>query len=580
MKLSQGFWQTYKEIPAEAQIISHQLMLRAGLIHKSAAGIYNYLPVGYRSIRKIEQIVREEMDRAGALELLMSVVTPRDLWEESGRWDKMGDEMVSFKDKGGRSLCLSPTNEEVCVDIFRKVIKSYKSLPLNLYQINTKFRDEIRPRFGLMRGREFTMKDAYSFDMDKEGMDTSYKTMYETYERIFTRCGLEYFVVQADPGHMAEAHCQTHEFQVIAQSGEDEIVYCAKSAYAVNRELAATLRPPLSFDKNERPLTSLSTPHQDSIEKVCHFLQKPGHQALKSLLYLGLKGDKKEAVLIQLLGDDELNEVKLKNFLGADQVVIASEQVLEKYGFVRGYMGAAHLPSSSPPLRVLFDKAVDLEAFYIAGGGKKDTHWDGFCPRRDGDVEKFEVASLRLSQAGDLTEDGQGVVEIKRGIEVGHIFQLGDLYSKTLGARVLDEQGKQKAPFMGCYGIGVTRVMSAIIEQCHDDKGIIWPKAVAPYHLSLLLIGKSNEIKEEGEKLYETLQNEGYEVLYDDRSVGIGFKFKDAELLGLPFSVVLGEKVFQKSGELEIIERKSGKKIMSKRENILSTLKELYGVAP
>ncbi len=574
MKLSKGFWQTYKETPAEAQIPSHRLMLRTGLIHKSAAGIYDYLPMGYRSIRKIEQIVREEMDRAGAYELLMSVVTPGELWQESGRWDKMGDEMLTFKDKGGRDLCISPTNEEAVTNIFRKTIKSYKQLPLNLYQINTKFRDEIRPRFGLMRGREFTMKDAYSFDVDKKGMDASYEAMYQAYCAIFDRCGLDYSAVEADAGNIGSADSKTHEFQVIAETGEDEIVYCEETSYAANRERATTLRPKLSFDEANNAVKEVPTPGMATIEDVCRFLKKPQHHSIKSLVYSGVKGNDEEIVLIQLLGDDELNEIKLKNFLGVDHVTPASDNILEKYGLPKGYIGAVGLKT---PMRIIFDQAINRDASYVAGALKVDTHFEGFIPSRD--VQDFQVADLRLAQQGDFTEVGKGAVAIKRGIEVGHIFQLGDLYAKALGVTVLDQNGKSLAPLMGCYGIGVTRIIAAAIEQNHDEKGIIWPKSIAPYDLYLALIGKSEDIKAEGEELYQLLKTEGYEVVYDDRNSGAGFKFKDAELLGLPLTVVLGEKTFKASGELEIVERKSGKKSLVKKEELIKKIKELYQAA-
>ncbi len=577
MRLSRGFWQTYKESPADAQIPSHRLMLRAGLVHKAAAGLYNQLPMGRRSIRKIEEIVRQEMDRAGAFELLASVVTPGDLWRESGRWEKMGDELLSFKDKSGADLCLSPTNEEAVSDIFRKSVKSYKQLPLNLYQINTKFRDELRPRFGLMRAREFVMKDAYSFDIDQQGMDASYQAMYRAYCAIFERCGLDFVAVEADAGNMAGGDSQTHEFQVLADTGEDQIVcvpQLGQDGYAANRERAETVRQVPDFDFAKTALQSISTPGTDTIKKVCDFLGKPPHHALKALVYSYLAEGEEKIVLLQLLGDDELSETKLKNYLGGEPVAPATDALLERHRLPKGYIGAAKMPS---PLRVIFDRAVNLDASYVAGACQSDTHFQGVIPSRD--VADFEVADLRLAREGDLTPDGKESVTIKRGIEVGHIFQLGDLYSKALKVSVLDKNGRATAPLMGCYGIGVTRIIAAVIEQHHDDKGIVWPKSIAPYDLSLVLVGKSESIKKKGEEIYQNLQAAGLDVLYDDRDAGAGFKFKDAELLGLPLTVVLGEKTFNASGELEIITRKNLQKTLVGESQLTDKVCQLHRTA-
>ena len=570
MKLSNGFWQTYKETPADAEIPSHQLMMRSGMIHKSAAGIYNYLPMGYRTVRKIEQIVREEMDRAGAYEVCMSVVTPGELWKESGRWDKMGSEMLTFKDKGDRDLCISPTNEEAIADIFRKTVKSYKNLPINLYQINTKFRDEIRPRFGLMRGREFTMKDAYTFDIDKAGMDVSYEAMYKAYCRIFERMDFEYSAVEADAGNMGSADSKTHEFQVIADTGEDEIIYCAETGYAANSERAQTKRANLEFHKTDETIKEVDTPEMATIEDVCNFLKVPQHHSLKSLVYSAVTGVDEEIVLVQLLGDDELNEVKLKNYLGCDHVAPAVDMMLEKLSLPKGFIGPVGLEY---PMKIIFDEAVDLDGAYTAGALKVDKHISNLVPSRD--VKDYLVADLRLSKKGDLTMDGKGSVDVKRGIEVGHIFQLGDKYTKALGITVLDSNGKQATPLMGCYGIGITRIAAAAIEQNHDEKGIIWPKEIAPYHVYFALIGKTDEIKSEANGIYEELLSAGIETVYDDRKAGAGFKFKDSDLLGLPLRVVLGERDYKESGNLEIVERKSGAKHFCKKEDLVATVKDL-----
>ena len=368
MKLSRSIWQTYKEVPAEAEIPSHQLMIRAGLIHKSGSGLYSYMPFGYKVIKKIENIVREEMDATGSQEVLMSVVTPGELWQESGRWEKMGGEMLKFKDKADRDLCISPTNEETVTDIFRKTVKSCKQLPQSVYQINTKFRDEIRPRFGLMRAREFTMKDAYTFHMDKDCLDKGYEAIYKAYENSFTRMGFEFAAVEADAGNMGDADAKTHEFQVIADTGEDTIIYCAKTGYAANIEKADTLREELSFDLETKELKEVETPNMATIEDVCNFLKAPQHQSIKSLLYSVKTGEDEEIVLLQLLGDDELNDLKLKNFLGADEVLPTEEMKLKKLGFVKGFMGAANMPTK---IRVLVDKAVNQDAFYSTGANKK-----------------------------------------------------------------------------------------------------------------------------------------------------------------------------------------------------------------
>ena len=475
-----------------------------------------------------------------------------------------------FKDKSGADLCLSPTNEEAVSDIFRKSVKSYKQLPLNLYQINTKFRDELRPRFGLMRAREFVMKDAYSFDIDRASMDASYQAMYRAYCTVFERCGLTFVAVEADAGNMAGGDSQTHEFQVLADTGEDQIVYGPKSGYAANREKAETLREVPDFDFEKMPLQTVSTPGMDTIKKVCDFLGKPPHHSLKALVY----AHGEEIVLLQLLGDDELSETKLKNYLGGGQVAPATDAQLERNGLPKGYIGAAEMKH---PVRTIFDRAVNLDASYVAGACQKDTHFQGVVPSRD--VTDFEVADLRLAREGDLSPQGQDKVVIKRGIEVGHIFQLGDLYSKALKVSVLDKNGRAVAPLMGCYGIGVTRIIAAVIEQHHDDKGIVWPKNIAPYDLSLVVVGKSESIKKKGEEIYHSLQAAGLDVLYDDRDAGAGFKFKDAELLGLPLTVVLGEKTFNSSGELEIIERKGLQKTLAHESQLASKVCELHRMA-
>lgn len=572
MKLSKSVWQTYKEIPNEAEIPSHQLMLRAGLIHKMGSGLYTYMPFAYRTVRKIENIVREEMDNIGGQEILMNVVTPGELWQESGRWEKMGNLMLKFLDKADRDLCISPTNEEAVTDVFRKTVKSYKQLPVTLYQINTKFRDEIRPRFGLMRAREFTMKDAYTFHMDKDCLDREYDKMYQAYSNSFKRMGLNFSIVEADAGAMGTSESKTHEFQVTAETGEDIIIFNEESGYAANIEKANTKRKALEFDKKGGELKEVATPNMATIEDVCNFLKKPQHHSIKSLVYSAITGEDEEIILLQLLGDDELNELKLQNFLGCDQVVATPEHKLAKLGLPKGFIGAVGLPQ---PMRIIFDEAVDQEAFYATGGMKPDVHFENFSPKRD--CKEYEVLDIRLAKKGDLTPDGKYEVDEKKGIEVGHIFQLGDKYTKAMSVTILDQNGKAQAPLMGCYGIGITRVMAAAIEQNHDEKGIIWPKAIAPFHVYFALIGKSEEIMAKANEVYEELQSAGLEVIFDDRKAGPGFKFKDADLLGLPIQVVLGERDFKEKGTLELVNRATGEKTFIPRENLVEQVKALLG---
>lgn len=571
MRLSRGFWQTYKEVPADAEIPSHRLMIRAGLIHKSGAGLYNYLPMGYRTIRKIEQIVREEMDRADAHELLMTVVTPGELWQESGRWQTMGGEMLKFKDKAERDLCISPTNEEAVADIFRKTVKSYKELPLTLYQINTKFRDEIRPRFGLMRGREFTMKDAYSFHMDKDSLDEVYAQLYKAYERIFERMGLNFSVVEADAGAMGSSDSQTHEFQVLADTGEDELIYCEKTGYAANIEKAVTYRSDEVGSNLDGELELVSTPGMQTIEEVCAYLKCPASSSLKSLVYKATTGDEDGFHLVVLVGDDQLNELKLKNFLACDHLQAATDNEISQLGLAKGFIGPAKLKAK---VNIIFDQNIDLSRAYIVGANKADAHFKNFSP--DKEMDFITSADLRLSRPGDFGPDKKSPVIVKRGIEVGHIFQLGDKYTKALDVKILDQNGKTKPPLMGCYGIGITRVAAAAIEQNHDEKGIIWPWSIAPYHIQLIHIGKDTEIRKLVGEIYDELKRDGgYEVIFDDRNAGPGFKFKDAELLGLPLQVVLGERDYAKDKKLEIRVRQTGEVHKVTREELLEKIQDL-----
>lgn len=567
MRLSQSLWQTFKEVPADAEIPSHRLMLRAGLIHRSGAGIYNYLPFGLRVIQKIERIVREELDRAGCQEILMSVVTPGELWQQSGRWDLM-TEMLKFKDKRDRDLCISPTNEETVSDIFRSLVKSYKNLPLTLYQINTKFRDEIRPRFGLMRAREFTMKDAYSFHVDKDSLDKVYKDLYDAYCRIFERAGLEYTVVEADGGNMATSDSQTHEFQVVAETGEDEIIYCAETGYAANIEKAQTKRANADALKGDAAKEEIATPGKATIEDVASFLGLKQHHTLKALVYEAITGEESKIYVAFTLGDDTLNEVKFKGFTKADHVRPASENQLAQLGLVKGYIGPVGL---SDKVTVLIDNAVEADGLYVAGANKVDFHTKNLKPSRD--FANTIRADLRLARSGDLTMDGKGTVAVRRGIEVGHIFQLGDKYTKAMGVTITDANGKGLNPLMGCYGIGVTRVAAAAIEQNHDDSGIVWPVAIAPYHVYFASIAKDAALVQLADDIYKELQASGLEVILDDRKEGPGFKFKDSDLLGLPVRVVLGDKTWNAEQKLEVVWRKTGEKQLVSKEELVSVLK-------
>lgn len=570
MRLTKAFWQTYKEVPADAEIPSHQLMLRAGLIHKSGAGLYNYLPMGLRSIRKVENIIREELNKIGCNEITMTVVTPGELWQETGRWDKMGGLMLRFKDKKEADLCISPTNEEAVTDIFRKTVKSYKHLPVGFYQINTKFRDEIRPRFGLMRGREFTMKDAYTFHMDKASLDVGYQEMYDAYTAIFTRLGLEFIPVEADPGAMAAPDAKTHEFQVVANSGEDLIIYSQEAQYAANVEKAQTIRANTTFDMNLVAMSEVETIKTETIEAVCNLLNIKAYQSLKSLIYVATNGTESKLILALVLGDDSLNEIKLQAHLKCEHLVAATDEQMKAAKIWKGFIGPVGLPEG---IKVVFDKAINLDASYVIGANKKDAHTKGFNPKRD--AKDYSIADLRLARAGDLTLDGKHTVIEKRGIEVGHVFQLGDKYTKDMKVGILDQNGKLVTPLMGCYGIGVTRVVAAAIEQNHDENGMVWPKAIAPYQIYFATIVKAEEFVNIADEIYKDMLNAGLEVVYDDRNVGPGNKFKDSDLLGLPYRVVLGERDFGASGELEVIERKTGTVTKVKKEDLIQTLKNL-----
>jgi len=551
MRYSQYLLNTIKETPADAEVISHQLMMRAGMIRKVAAGIYSYLPLGLRSIRKVERIVREEMDRAGAIELLMPMVVPAELWQESGRWEQYGKELLRFKDRKEADFCLGPTHEEVITDIVRREVKSYRQVPLNLYQIQGKFRDEIRPRFGLMRGREFIMKDAYSFDLDEAGADVAYDKMYQAYRRIFERCGLRFRAVEADTGNIGGS--ASHEFMVLAASGEDAIVSCDSCQYAANVEKAELRDPGQLAPAPAQPLQRVLTPARKSIEDVALFLETTPERLVKTLI---LQTDAGETVAVLLRGDRELNDIKLTRLLGCNWVELAPEEVvLRVTGAPSGFAGPVGLQ-----LRLLADFEVRGMADFIVGANEKDAHLTGVNLGRDFSVETF--ADLRQAVAGDGCPRCDGKLESWRGIEVGHVFKLGTKYSAALGATVLDEKGEERTLFMGCYGIGVGRTVAAAIEQNNDANGIIWPMPIAPFQVIVTMVNpKEDEVRLAAEKLYEELLALGVEALLDDRDERPGSKFKDADLIGIPLRVTVGARGL-KEGALELQERRSGERTM------------------
>lgn len=549
MRTSQLLIPTLREDPGEAETVSHRLMLRAGLIRKVAAGIYTYLPLGLRVIRKVEQIIREEMNRAGAQELLMPVASPAELWKETGRWNFYGKELVRFKDRHERDFCLGPTHEEVITDLFRREVRSYRQLPMNFYQIQTKFRDEIRPRFGLMRGREFIMKDAYSFDRDEAGARVSYQKMYDAYCRIFTRCGLRFRPVEADTGLIGGT--SSHEFMVLAETGEETIVYSDAGTYAANVERAEVL-PPAEIDNSPlRSLQAVSTPGCCTVEDVTAFLKITPQHLVKTLLY----STGKETVAVLVRGDHEANEIKIKRVLGVPDLELANAATVERVtGAPVGFAG----PVGLRDVRVVADHAIKAMRNFVVGGNQADTHYLNANWNRDFSVVQF--ADLRNARPGDPSPRKDGILKATRGIEVGHVFMLGTKYSKTMHAAYLDPQGQETFAVMGCYGIGVGRTAAAAIEQNHDDKGIIWPFPIAPFHVHLLTVSQSASTTEAATHLYQELTDAGFEVLWDDRDERAGVKFNDADLLGAPFQIVIGDKGLTE-GLVELKSRKDGVKV-------------------
>ncbi|HAS18318.1 MAG TPA: proline--tRNA ligase [Nitrospiraceae bacterium] len=547
---------TLREDPGESEVISHKLMMRAGLIRRLAAGIYNYLPLGYRVIKKVENIIREEMDRAGAQEVFLPMVLPAELWQETGRWEKYGKELLRLKDRNDRDFCLGPTHEEVVTDIVRREVKSYRQLPLNLYQIQTKFRDEIRPRFGLMRGREFIMKDAYSFDRDEQGAELSYKKMYDAYMAIFRRCGLVFKPVEADTGLIGGSF--SHEFMVLADTGEEAIVSCDTCGYAANMEKAEASPPPQpSLFEGEGmgmggggellPLEKRITPGKKSVEDVAAFLGVTPVQLVKTLIVKG--GDRVVAALLR--GDHELNEVKIAKFFDTTDVQLLSPEEVEKVtGAPSGFSG----PVGLKKIQIIADHAIKGMVNFVVGGNEKDIHLINVNLSRDFSPAQF--ADIRKVKEGDgCVRCENGRLVIVRGIEVGHTFKLGTRYSEAMGATYLDESGRPQHIIMGCYGIGVGRTMAAAIEQNHDKDGIKWPPAIAPFKVIILPLNMDSErTMSKAEVLYKGLEDDGIEVVMDDRDERPGVKFKDADLLGIPYQVVIGDKGLNR-GVIEIKNR-------------------------
>ncbi|MEQ9884927.1 proline--tRNA ligase [Pectobacterium sp. CHL-2024] len=566
MRTSQYMLSTLKETPADAEVISHQLMLRAGMIRKLASGLYTWLPTGLRVLRKVENIVREEMNNAGAIEVSMPVVQPADLWVESGRWDQYGPELLRFVDRGERPFVLGPTHEEVITDLIRNEVSSYKQLPLNFFQIQTKFRDEVRPRFGVMRSREFLMKDAYSFHTSQESLQVTYDAMYAAYSQIFSRMDLDFRAVQADTGSIGGN--ASHEFQVLATSGEDDIVFSTESDYAANIELAEAVAPKLGRAEATEELRLVDTPNAKTIAELVEQFTLPVEKTVKTLLVKATEESGHKLVALLVRGDHELNEIKAEKIAQvASPLTFATEEE------IRATIGAG--PGSLGPVKlsipVVVDRTVAAMSDFSAGANIDGKHYFGINWERD--VTLPQVADIRNVVEGDISPDGKGTLQIKRGIEVGHIFQLGSKYSEALKATVQGEDGRNQTLTMGCYGIGVTRVVAAAIEQNHDERGIIWPDAIAPFHVAILPMNmhKSFRVKEVAEDIYQQLRAKGIEVLLDDRKERPGVMFADMELIGVPHTIVIGDRNLD-SEEIEYKNRRVGEKQMIKTSEIIDFL--------
>ena len=577
MRWTQFYLHTTREIPSDAEVISHQMMIRAGLIKKLAAGIYSYTPFGWRSLRKLMEIVRRELDKKGAVELSMPAVQPAELWEESGRWQKYGKELLRIKDRHGREFCFGPTHEEVITDMVRHDVRSYKQLPFNLYQIQTKFRDEIRPRFGLMRGREFLMKDAYSFHANQDSLDVGYQAMHDAYRAIFEACKLDYSVVEADTGAIGGS--DSHEFQVVADTGESIVVRCPTCDYAANVEKAriGPLEAPAMADGE---MENVPTPGQTSVEEVAEFLGVETRQVVKTLIY---DNERDELVAVMVRGDREVNEVLVTNLLDCDHLALATEErVREATGAPVGFAGPVGLPEK---VRLIADpSARDLEGF-VCGANAADAHYKNVRWERDVGRE-VEVHELVLADAGDpcpraagkvAGDCAGGALEKYRGIEVGHIFKLGDKYSKSMTCTFLNEKGQPNPMLMGCYGLGIGRTVAAAIEQNHDDDGIIWPRPLAPFEVLLIALNPQDEdVCRVADELYAELQAKGLDVLYDDRKERPGVKFKDADLIGIPVRVVVGKKALE-DGQIELSTRRDRERLMVAPGEVPAKVDELLG---
>jgi prolyl-tRNA synthetase len=565
MRLSQFHLSTVKEVPADAEVASHKLMLRAGMIRKLASGLYTWSPLGLRVLRKVEHVVREEMVRAGAIEVLMPSVQPRELWEETGRWEKFGGQLLKIKDRKEQEFCYGPTHEEVITDFARNELKSYKQLPLNFFQIQTKFRDEIRPRFGVMRAREFLMKDAYSFHLTPESLGETYQVMYDAYSRIFTRLGLEFRAVDADTGAIGGS--ASHEFQVLADSGEDAIAFSDASSYAANIEKAEAVAPTGERPAPSAQLTRVDTPRQRTIDEVTAFLGVPASQLVKTILVRGRDG----LVALCVRGDHEINEVKAAHLpeLPDESELASEEEILAATGARPGSIGPVGLPDSIP---VIVDRSAALLADFVCGGNQDGTHFTGANWQRDARINR--VADIRKVVDGDLSPDGKGHIRLARGIEVGHIFQLGQKYAEAMGADVLDSGGKKATMYMGCYGVGVSRIVAAAIEQRNDEAGMIWTDAMAPWRVAVCVINPKNTdpvVAEAGESLYQELSQAGVDTVLDDRGLRPGSMFADIELIGIPHRVVVSARGLE-AGTFEYRARTDSESRNVSRHELLALL--------
>jgi prolyl-tRNA synthetase len=565
MRYSEMYLPTGREVPSDAEVISQQLMIRAGMIRKLTSGIYSYLPLGYRVIRKLEQIIREEMNKAGAQEVHMPMVQPTELWQESGRWEHYGKELLRFRDRHDHEYCLGPTHEEVITSLVRNDIKTYRQLPRNLYQIQTKFRDEVRPRFGVMRCREFGMKDAYSFDVDEEGAEKSYEKMFVAYNNIFRRCGLKFRPVEADSGSIGGKY--SHEFMVMAESGEDAMVFCEECSYAANLEKAEVACPERKeiYEDDWRSLEEINTPDVRTIEEVSEFLNVKPQDIVKTLIFDA--DGKQYAVLIR--GDHEVNEIKVKNYLGAEEVELASDEIIMKAtGAPRGFAGPVNIK-----IPILVDYSVIDMINFVTGANREDYHFKNVNIGRDFQIQAF--ADFRVATDQDKCPRCGGDIKFARGIEVGHVFKLGTKYSKAMKAAFLDKDGQEKIMIMGCYGIGIGRTVAASIEQSHDENGIIWPMPLAPYQVIITPVNvNEEEVMKSAEGIYKSMLDENIEVIFDDRDERAGVKFKDADLIGIPLRVVVGRKNLAQ-GKVELKIRKTGENKLYALEDIVQQVKQI-----